>query len=56
MAWTWAITCGLGSIVPYVYPVYLTSLLLHRQRRDERMCRAKYGADWARYCERVRYA
>ena len=55
MAWTWAVTCGFGSIVPYVYPVFLTSLLLHRERRDERACRAKYGADWDEYCRRVRY-
>lgn len=55
MAWTWAITCGVGSVVPYVYPVFLTSLLLHRDRRDERSCRAKYGADWDTYCSRVRW-
>jgi protein-S-isoprenylcysteine O-methyltransferase Ste14 len=55
MAWTWALTCGFGSIVPYVYPIFLTLLLLHRERRDERSCRHKYGADWDRYCQRVRY-
>ena len=55
MAWTWAVTCGFGSVVPYVYPVFLTSLLLHRERRDERFCRAKYGADWDAYCRRVRH-
>ena len=55
MAWTWALTCGFGSLVPYVYPIFLTALLLHRERRDERNCRKKYGRDWEVYCARVPY-
>ena len=55
MAWTWALTCGFGSLVPYVYPVALTALLVHREHRDDRDCREKYGADWAAYCRRVPY-
>jgi len=55
MAWTWALTCGFGSPVPYAYPVFLTLLLLHRERRDERSCRLKYGPDWDCYCQRVPY-
>jgi delta24(24(1))-sterol reductase len=55
MAWTWALTCGVGSLVPYVYPIFLTALLLHRERRDERSCRRKYGRDWDAYCARVPY-
>jgi delta24(24(1))-sterol reductase len=53
MAWTWALTCGFGSLVPYAYPVSLTALLLHRERRDDRHCREKYGADWDVYRARV---
>jgi protein-S-isoprenylcysteine O-methyltransferase Ste14 len=55
MAWAWALTCGFGSAVPYVYPVYLTLLLLHRERRAERLNRRKYGADWDAYCRLVPY-
>jgi protein-S-isoprenylcysteine O-methyltransferase Ste14 len=40
---------------PYAYPVFLTLLLLHRERRDERSCRLEYGPDWDRYCQRVPY-
>ena len=28
---------------------YLTPLLIHRERRDDRDCARKYGADWDRY-------
>jgi len=49
------LTCGFGSPVPYAYPVFLTLLLLHRERRDERSCRLEYGPDWDRYCQRVPY-
>jgi Delta24(24(1))-sterol reductase len=55
MAWAWALTCGFGSAVAYVYPVYLTLLLLHRERRAERLNRRKYGADWDAYCRLVPY-
>jgi len=55
MAWTWGLTCGFGSVIPYVYAVFLTLLLLHRLRRDERECRLKYGTDWDAYCRRVPY-
>jgi len=55
MAWAWGLTCGFGSAIPYVYAIFLTLLLVHRLRRDERECRAKYGADWDAYCRRVPY-
>lgn len=44
---------GLDAVVPHIYFIYLTALLVHRARRDEAGCKAKYGADWARYCEQV---
>ena len=53
MALAWGLTCLFGSFVPYFYVVYFTILLIHRQRRDDRMCLAKYGADWEDYCRRV---
>ncbi|HEX2440020.1 MAG TPA: hypothetical protein VHT71_17045 [Methylomirabilota bacterium] len=33
----------------YFYAVYLPLLLVHRARRDETRCRAKYGAAWDTY-------
>jgi hypothetical protein len=55
MALAWCLTCGLSRPLPYFYFVYLTILLVHRERRDHAACAAKYGADWTRYCEKVRY-
>ncbi len=55
MAYAWCLACGFGSIVPYFYALYFTPLLLDRERRDNAMCQRKYGKDWDRYCERVRY-
>ena len=40
-------------LVTYFYIVYFAILLIHRERRDEEKCKAKYGADWDEYCRRV---
>eukprot|EP00882_Tetradesmus_deserticola_P008796 GHRQ01009279.1.p1 GENE.GHRQ01009279.1~~GHRQ01009279.1.p1 ORF type:complete len:422 (+),score=115.16 GHRQ01009279.1:145-1410(+) len=56
MGLAWCLPCGLSglaAVVPYFYCIYFASLLLHRERRDEAACRAKYGADWDRYCALV---
>jgi len=55
MAWTWGITCGFGSYFPFAYTTYLTPLLLHRERRDDRECAKKYGDDWQKYKKLVPY-
>jgi delta14-sterol reductase len=49
MALSWCLPCGVQSAVPYFYFVYFTGLLLHRERRDEAKCKAKYKGDWDRY-------
>ena len=49
------LTTGFASWVPFLLPVWLTALLWHRSRRDDRRCRAKYGPLWERYTQRVRY-
>ncbi|MCJ1308004.1 hypothetical protein MMC25_001654 [Agyrium rufum] len=46
-------TCGIGHVLPWFYAIYMTVLLLHRCRRDERRCQAKYGAKWDEYVARV---
>jgi Delta14-sterol reductase len=55
MALAWCLTCGLSHLLPYFYVIYLTILLVHRERRDHTACAAKYGADWDLYCQRVRW-
>lgn len=55
MAWAWCLPCGFASPVPYFYVAYFGVLLLHRARRDDEACRAKYGPDWETYCSLVRW-
>jgi len=51
----WTLPAGFKHALPYFYFVFLTILLVDRSGRDELRCKKKYGEDWARYCERVRY-
>jgi delta14-sterol reductase len=51
----WTLTCGGGSLVPYLVPLWLTVLLSHRAWRDEQRCRVKYGELWAAYRRRARF-
>ena len=53
MAVGWTLPCGFVSLIPWWYPVYFMTLLVHRERRDNALCEEKYGDDWAAYCERV---
>ena len=53
LALAWTLPAGVSRAVPFAYVVFLTVLLVDRAGRDDRRCRAKYGADWDRYCERV---
>jgi protein-S-isoprenylcysteine O-methyltransferase Ste14 len=55
MAAAWSLPCLFASLLPYFYPLYFSVLLIHRERRDFNRCRAKYGKDWERYCQRVRW-
>jgi len=41
---------GFDSYVPYLLPLWMLVLLTHRAYRDDRRCRAKYGAAWHAYC------
>jgi delta14-sterol reductase len=50
-----ALTTGFTSFFPYLLPLSLTLLLTQRAARDDKKCRAKYGALWREYCARVRY-
>ncbi|KTG38994.1 hypothetical protein cypCar_00003972 [Cyprinus carpio] len=55
MALVWSLPCGMLHILPYFYVIYFTILLIHREARDEKQCRAKYGLAWDTYCRRVPY-
>lgn len=55
MAWAWCLPTGFGSPIPYFYVAYFAVLLVHRERRDEAKCKAKYGEDWDRYTKIVPY-
>ena len=53
MGLAWCLPCLFESPLPYFYIVYFTILLTHRERRDHKMCAARYGPDWEAYCVRV---
>jgi 7-dehydrocholesterol reductase len=55
LALAWSVAAGFTNVIPYAYVAFLTVLLVDRAGRDDRRCSAKYGEDWARYCERVPY-
>lgn len=49
MAWAWCLPTGFATPITYFYVVYFAVLLIHRDRRDEDKCVAKYGEDWEKY-------
>jgi delta14-sterol reductase len=50
---SWCLTTGANSLFTYVYVIYFAVLLIHRERRDDAECLAKYGDDWREYRRRV---
>lgn len=55
MGLAWSLPCGFNHVIPYFYLIYLITLLVHRNTRDERQCRKKYGSAWEEYCKAVPY-
>eukprot|EP00007_Cunea_sp_BSH-02190019_P000300 CAMPEP_0174230630 /NCGR_PEP_ID=MMETSP0417-20130205/1357_1 /TAXON_ID=242541 /ORGANISM="Mayorella sp, Strain BSH-02190019" /LENGTH=403 /DNA_ID=CAMNT_0015308361 /DNA_START=170 /DNA_END=1378 /DNA_ORIENTATION=- len=51
----YSLPCGFGSVLPWVYPIYLTLLLVHRFVRDDERCSQKYKDIWVKYCNTVPY-
>ncbi|WCJ34379.1 Delta(14)-sterol reductase [Euphorbia peplus] len=49
LALSFSLPCGISSLVPYFYPIYLLILLIWRERRDEARCAEKYREIWAEY-------
>lgn len=52
---TWGLCIGTASPIPYFYSVFFITVLIHRCGRDFERCAIKYGKDWDRYCEIVKY-
>jgi Delta14-sterol reductase len=56
LAISYCLPCGVSSgSVPYFYFVYLLLLIVHREKRDDERCSAKYRSLWDEYCLRVPY-
>ena len=55
MGLAWCLPAGFAHPLPYFYIFYFTILLVHREWRDNAVCRKKYGTDWDAYCARVRW-
>jgi delta24(24(1))-sterol reductase len=53
MALAWGFCCGFNSPLPYFYAFFFTSMISHRQWRDEIRCREKYGIYWDKFTELV---
>lgn len=51
----WSLPALFDSPTPYFYVIYLTTLLLHRLRWDNKRCQQKYGIYWEEYCKLVPY-
>ena len=49
------LTTGFNSIMPYLLPVWLTILLVHRAWRDDVRCRNKYGDLWQEYTNTAKF-
>lgn len=55
MGLAWCLPCLFENLIPYFYIIYFTCLLVHRERRDDAMCHARYGKDWEEYRRKVRW-
>ena len=53
MGLAWCLPAGCRHPLPYAHMGFLAVLLVHRERRDNAACLAKYGRDWAAYCQKV---
>jgi 7-dehydrocholesterol reductase len=51
----WCLPAVKISFVPFLYPIFLFILLVHRTFRDEKKCKEKYGIYWDNYCEIVKW-
>lgn len=52
---TWGMCAGFNTPITFFYPAFFLAVLTHRCSRDFERCARKYGDDWKRYCEVVKY-
>ena len=52
---TWGLCVGPASAIPYFYSAFFITVLVHRCGCDFERCEIKYGKDWDRYCQVVKY-
>lgn len=55
MCLAFCLTCGLDTLLPHFYFIYMVILLIHRVHRDQSRCSGKYGKYWDDYCALVPY-
>ncbi|EJD50645.1 ERG4/ERG24 ergosterol biosynthesis protein [Auricularia subglabra TFB-10046 SS5] len=55
MAFSWSLPTGFNTPITYFYFVYFFVLLVHRDSRDDHNCHKKYGKDWEKYKQMVKY-
>jgi len=59
MALVWSFSCAdanpAKTPVAFFYPLFFLVMIVHRAKRDEKRCSAKYGEDWKRFREKVPY-
>ncbi|XP_071445360.1 delta(14)-sterol reductase TM7SF2 [Hetaerina americana] len=53
--WSWVLTCGFHSLLPFAAPLFTMLALMYRAHRDGTRCHQRYNAAWDRYCARVPY-
>lgn len=47
--------CGFDNLLPWTYAIFMTVLLVQRCGRDDTRCTGKYGDDWKKYCDKVKW-
>jgi 7-dehydrocholesterol reductase len=52
----WSLPALYEHILPYIYVMFLSGLLLHRTWRDEERCSKKYGRYYEEYKRKVPYS
>ncbi|CAF3555496.1 unnamed protein product [Rotaria sp. Silwood1] len=51
----WCLLCSFNHFIPYTYIIYLILCFIHRERRDNEVCKRKFGSDWKRYTNIVQW-
>ncbi|KAH8797621.1 ergosterol biosynthesis ERG4/ERG24 [Xylogone sp. PMI_703] len=55
LSYSMCAACGFDNLLPHFYAIFMTILLLHRCKRTEQSCAAKYGGVWDTYCQKVKW-